>query len=84
MEDRAGSVKELAKSSALVIFSSAIVFGCPVCHTATGEQVRAGIFNSNFLSIAFATFLPFPLLLGIVALIYFPLPGASKRDGDKG
>ena len=44
---------------------------CPVCDTATGEQVRAGIMDDQFAFNLFATLLPFPFLVGIVAFIHF-------------
>jgi hypothetical protein len=45
--------------------------GCPVCDTATGDQVRAGILDENFGRTLLAVVLPFPILLGVVALIHF-------------
>ena len=47
---------------------------CPFCRSETGEQVKAGLFNEDFGYNLFLTLLPFPVLLGIVALIHFGLP----------
>lgn len=47
---------------------------CPFCESPTGQQVRAGIFNVDFVDHLFLTLLPFPILLAIVALIYFGPP----------
>jgi hypothetical protein len=46
--------------------------------------VRAGIFNAEFGYNLLLTLLPFPILLGLVALIYFGLPPwASGRSGKR-
>ena len=44
---------------------------CPFCQSETGRQVRAGIFNDHFWGNVLVTLLPFPILLAVVALIYF-------------
>jgi hypothetical protein len=54
------------------LFASA--YSCPVCHTQTGEQVRAGIFNPSFGWNLLATALPFPVFAGVVAWLYFGVP----------
>ncbi len=44
---------------------------CPFCDSSTAEQVRAGIFNSDFgyhLGVALA---PFPILIAVLFLIYY-------------
>lgn len=56
------------------------LWGCPLCESATGEQVREGIFNADFGSHLLAILLPFPVLVGIVALIYFGLPPWRKSE----
>jgi hypothetical protein len=43
---------------------------CPLCDSGTGERVRAGIFGADFGYHLLATLLPFPIFLGIVALIH--------------
>lgn len=53
----------------LGIASSAVA--CPFCDSSTAEQVRAGIFNSDFgyhLGVALA---PFPILFAVLFLIYY-------------
>lgn len=57
-----------------LVIQSGVVYGCPFCDSATGEQVYSGIFNADFFSNAAATLWPFPVLLGIVAVIYFGPP----------
>ena len=52
---------------------------CPVCDTGTGEQVRAGILDENFGSTLMTVLLPFPILLGVVAMIHFGLPRPGAR-----
>ena len=53
---------------------------CPVCHSETGKQVRAGLFDENFASNLFGSLLPFPIFLGIVAAIHgFPARGGVVR-----
>ena len=67
----------VALASAVLCTSSA--WACPLCESETGERVRAGIFGDDFGSNLAVTLLPFPLFLGIVALIHFGPPWA--RDG---
>ena len=50
--------------------------GCPVCDTGAGDQVRAGILDENFGRTLLTVLLPFPILLGVVALIHF---GGSRH-----
>jgi hypothetical protein len=68
-------VAALAVQTAVTFTASA----CPVCGTDTGEQVQAGILDGNFKSTLFAVLLPFPILLGIVALIHFGWPLPARR-----
>jgi hypothetical protein len=58
------------------------VSACPVCHTAVGEQVRAGTFNSSFLARLFATLAPIPVLAAVVVCMYFGFP-SFKGTGKK-
>ena len=57
---------------------------CPFCNSSTAEQVRAGIFNSDFgyhLGVALA---PFPILFAVLLLIYYwPAGRPTKRSGDR-
>ena len=59
---------------AAVASASTTALACPVCDTGTGEQVRAGILDGNFGRTLLGVVLPFPILLGVVALIHFGLP----------
>ena len=47
---------------------------CPFCESETGQQVKAGIFNDQFWGNVLLTLIPFPILVAIVALIYFDVP----------
>ena len=58
---------------------AAPVAACPVCDTATGEQVRAGILDEDFAFNVLAMLLPFPILIGIAAAIHFG--GGGGRRG---
>ncbi len=57
---------------------------CPFCDSSTAEQVRAGIFNSDFgyhLGVALA---PFPILIAVMVLIYYwPTSRPVKRSGER-
>lgn len=60
---------------------AAPVAACPFCDSTAADEVRAGIFNTDFsyhVSIAFA---PFSVLIALLFLIYhWPSPRASLRD----
>ena len=62
-------------STAALLCASASA--CPLCHTQTGEQVRASICNNRLVFNLLAIAAPFPVFLGLVAVIYF---GPPKRD----
>jgi hypothetical protein len=51
---------------------------CPLCESETGQQVRAAIFDDDFGKKVFLTLLPFPVLAGIVALIYYGPPDIRR------
>ena len=53
---------------------SSLASACPICKTAAGEQVRAGIVDEHFGRTLLSVALPFPLLLGVVAMIHFGWP----------
>lgn len=60
--------------------------GCPVCDREGGRQVRAGLFNRDFASNLLACAAPFPIFLGIVALIHGgpgrrPTPDSPYLEG---
>jgi hypothetical protein len=60
---------------ALVVFAPA-ASGCPFCDGGPSgvNEVREGIFDDTFWPRVAATLAPFPVLAGIVALIYFGPP----------
>lgn len=57
---------------------------CPFCESAIGEQVKAGIFNEDFGSNLVLTLLPFPVLLGMVALLHFGWPWSKAAAAQTG
>jgi hypothetical protein len=63
---------------AATVLLSANAIACPLCHSQTGRQVRTGIFNSTFGLHLIATLAPFPVLVGVVALIYFGPPKVKR------
>lgn len=52
---------------------------CPLCESETGEQVRAGAFGDGVGYNVLVTALPFPVILGIVALIHYGPPWRPAR-----
>ena len=48
-----------------------LVLACTVCDSETGQQVRAGIFGSEFVPTLAAVMSPFPVLLLVVGLLHF-------------
>lgn len=52
---------------------------CPLCDSATGERVRAGIFGADFGANLAFTILPFAVFLAVAALIHFGLPVPKRR-----
>src|SRR5690349_5265967 len=61
---------------AMLLLGASPLRACPLCESETGERVRAGLFGADFGSNLAVTLLPFPVLLGIVALIHFGPPRA--------
>jgi hypothetical protein len=57
-----------------IVFSTTPALACPLCHTKTGRQVRAGIFGPDFGFNLLVTIIPFVIFLGITAFIYFGPP----------
>ena len=52
-----------------------LVLACPFCNGTLGvNEVRDGIFNAYFWPRLLAVVAPFPILAGIVALIYLGKP----------
>jgi hypothetical protein len=71
-----------------VLVWGASALACPVCESETGQKVRAGIFSEDFESNVVLTLLPFPVLAGLVALIYYGFPNPKAwpepaRGGDE-
>ena len=66
--------KELVDTGADIVAAA-----CPFCQSETGERVKAGIFNDQFWGNVLLTLLPFPILLAVVALIYFDAPWPRKQ-----
>ncbi len=52
----------------------ALLLACTVCDSDTGQQVRAGIFNNDFVPTLAAVLAPFPLLLLAVAAVHVLAP----------
>jgi uncharacterized membrane protein YqaE (UPF0057 family) len=52
-------------------FLSSLSFGCPLCATLVGVQVREGIFNQQFLLNIFFVTLPFIILIFIAIFLYY-------------
>ena len=73
----------MAKSIPLVFLltlgASSSVSACPFCGSSTADQVRAGIFNSDFVYHLGVSFAPFPILIAILILIYYWPTGRPAR-----
>lgn len=69
---------------ALVVAFAPPATACPFCDGGPSgvNEVRDGIFDATFWPRVAATLAPFPLLAGIVALIYFGPPGFTRRRTD--
>ena len=72
------AVIQSAGPFAMLILGASPVWACPLCKSETGERVRAGIFGADFGSNLAVTLLPFPIFLGIIALIYLGPPWAGS------
>jgi hypothetical protein len=57
---------------------TAPALACPICDTATGQQVRSGIVDGHLGFNVVATLLPFPILIAIAACIHFG--GGGRRS----
>jgi hypothetical protein len=69
----------MARRAALTISLTLLAHlagACPLCHTPTGQQVRAGIFGAGFLRNVLFSAAPFPFFAAVVALVYFRFPAA--------
>jgi hypothetical protein len=63
---------------AIALAALAPALGCPICDTATGQQVRSGIVDDHFAFNVVATLLPFPILIAIAVFIHFG--GGGRRS----
>jgi hypothetical protein len=66
------------RAPCFLLLAANVAFGCPVCNSGTGEQVRAGITDGNFAKTLFAVLLPFPVLLACLAVIRFGWPSRPQ------
>lgn len=57
-----------------------VPLACPYCESEIGQQVYAGIFNSDFALNAALTLIPIPILSLIVALIHFGKPWRTSKS----
>jgi hypothetical protein len=64
----------------MALVNGSIAAACPLCDSETGRQVQAEIFNDQFWSNLLLTLSPFPVLLAIVALIYFDFSLPWKKN----
>ena len=78
-EIRFGSFVRSAAQVFCLMSLPSFMTACPLCHTQTGQQVRAGIFDGRFPIRLLLTAAPFPVLAGIVAVIYTGKP-RFRRD----
>lgn len=66
---------------ALLLGTMPVAWGCPVCSSPTGVQVREGIFNESFWRNAAVTLAPFPIFAAGVAWIFWGgKPRASNEN----
>jgi hypothetical protein len=62
----------------VTIFTADFAVACPYCNSEVGRQVRASVFNDDFWINSLLVISPVPILLAIVALIYFG--GAQSKE----
>jgi hypothetical protein len=64
---RRTSIARASLAIALFVFAiPAAVTACPICHSETGEQVRAALFGPNFSVHLLSVLSPFPIFAAIV------------------
>ena len=67
------------------LLSPAIVVACPWCNSTVAERVRGEIFGGNFAANLAVAVLPFPVLLAIIAIVYFwPGKAVSQNRSESG
>lgn len=59
-----------------------VASACPICNTATGQQVRAGIFGNDFWSTLLVVVSPFPVLLLALAAYQYDWLRLGKSDAN--
>lgn len=62
------------------LLAPASAVACPWCGSAISEQVRAEILGGDFAANLAVAALPFPVLLAIVAIVYFWPANATSRE----
>jgi hypothetical protein len=73
-----------AAVAAGVTFSPSAARACPLCHTETGAQVRAGIFGEDFGTNLVLTLLPFPVLAALVLVTHYAFPNRRAKSSPRG
>ena len=61
--------------------NAASASACPVCDSATGKAVRAGIFGDDVGRNLLAVVLPFAAVAGVAAAVHYGLPTRGRGDG---
>lgn len=59
---------------AVSMWANSVIDACPVCDTATGQRVRAGIWDGHFGHNLLLMALPFAVFAVLVALLRFGVP----------
>ena len=65
------SPRHIATSALITLMMSQVVSACPYCDSDTGRRVAAAIFADDFWRNLLVGAAPFPVLLGIVAMVQF-------------
>jgi hypothetical protein len=73
-----------ALAGVLVLVLAPAAAACPFCDGGPDgvNEVRDGVFDENFWPRVAATLAPFPVLAGVVALIYFGPPRFRRPAGE--
>jgi hypothetical protein len=58
----------------ILLIGPTAAWACPLCDSATADQVRAGLFDGHFLKNLAVVLLPFPLFIGLGVCVYFSGP----------
>jgi hypothetical protein len=73
-------MRSAAWTFAGLVLHASVASACTLCHTPTGQQVRAGIFNESFGNNLLLTLAPFPVLAAVVLALHF---GDRLRAGQR-